>query len=112
MYIIRKAFKKIKHIKKFSTVKVVSKTTNIKMVTATDNYPRIREYFRNKTILITGASGFLGKLLLEKLLRSCPDVKEIYILLRPKRNMSTKERFQKIISSVVSLIDNKAFYDI
>ncbi|XP_044260331.1 putative fatty acyl-CoA reductase CG5065 isoform X2 [Tribolium madens] len=45
-------------------------------------YPdRISQIFSNKTILITGATSFLGKVLLEKILRSCPSVHKIYILL-------------------------------
>lgn len=49
----------------------------------------ISSFYENKTLLITGATGFLGKLrtaviflgkvLLEKILRSMPSVKAIYI---------------------------------
>jgi fatty acyl-CoA reductase len=34
---------------------------------------------------VTGATGFLGKVLLEKLLEACPDVGHIFVLVRPKR---------------------------
>jgi len=48
--------------------------------------------FSNDTILITGCSGFLGKVILEKLLRgySC---KRIYLLIRVKKGLSVGERF-------------------
>ncbi|GJN04257.1 hypothetical protein PR202_ga21789 [Eleusine coracana subsp. coracana] len=43
---------------------------------------RIIEYFRGKSILITGSTGFLGKILVEKILRVQPDVNKIYLLVR------------------------------
>lgn len=54
------------------------------------------EFYNGKNILITGATGFMGKVLVEKLLRDCPDVNCIYILVRMKRggkNRSEKSRF-------------------
>lgn len=52
---------------------------------------KIQEFFADKTVLITGATGFLGKALLEKLLRALPDVRRIYLLIRPKqRSTRTK----------------------
>jgi len=32
----------------------------------------IAEFFKRKSIFITGATGFIGKQLVEKLVRSCP----------------------------------------
>lgn len=46
----------------------------------------IQEAFADKSVFITGATGFLGKLIVEKILRSCDEVKTIYILIRQKRN--------------------------
>lgn len=45
----------------------------------------IADFYGGKNILITGATGFMGKVLVEKLLRDCHDVKVIYILVRMKR---------------------------
>ena len=45
----------------------------------------IGEFYRGRSVLVTGASGFIGKQLVEKLLRSCPDIDKIYLLLRPTR---------------------------
>ncbi|KAM5549260.1 hypothetical protein ABKV19_000599 [Rosa sericea] len=39
-------------------------------------------YLENKTIFITGATGFVGKVLVEKILRVQPNVKKLYLLLR------------------------------
>lgn len=48
--------------------------------------PSISQYYANKSIFVTGCSGFIGKVLIEKLLRSCPDVDKIYMLMRKGRN--------------------------
>lgn len=45
----------------------------------------ITQFYSGKSILITGATGFMGKVLVEKLLRDCREVKCIYILVRMKR---------------------------
>lgn len=65
---------------------------------------RVAESFAGKTIFITGGSGFLGKVLIEKILRKCSDVERIYLLLRPKKGSNPKQRVETIFSSVVSLI--------
>ena len=44
----------------------------------------VKEFYKGKTILITGCTGFLAKVILEKILRSCPDVDKIYLMVRPK----------------------------
>lgn len=63
---------------------------------------RVSQTFVGKTIFITGGSGFLGKVLIEKILRKCPDVERIYLLLRPKKGAGPKQRLDAIFSSVVS----------
>lgn len=62
------------------------------------------EFYNGKNILITGATGFMGKVLVEKLLRDCPDVNTIYILVRMKRggkssSSSRKSKSKKKIES-------------
>ncbi|KAJ8978355.1 hypothetical protein NQ317_002664 [Molorchus minor] len=58
--------------------------------------PSIPEYFTGKNIFMTGGTGFIGKVLIEKVLRSCPDVGKIYLLIRPKKGKSAEERMQEI----------------
>jgi fatty acyl-CoA reductase len=36
--------------------------------------------FSGHSVLITGATGYLGSLLLEQLLRLVPDIKKVYVL--------------------------------
>ncbi|XP_035466046.2 fatty acyl-CoA reductase 1 isoform X1 [Scophthalmus maximus] len=52
----------------------------------------IAEYYAGKNVLITGGTGFMGKVLVEKLLRSCPEVKALYLLVRPKAGQSMQQR--------------------
>lgn len=59
--------------------------------------PSIPQFYAGQEIFVTGGSGFMGKVLIEKLLRSCPDIKVIFILLRPKRGKTIEERLQKIL---------------
>lgn len=63
---------------------------------------RVSAALVGKTILITGGSGFLGKVLIEKILRKTPDVKKIYLLIRAKKGKEPKERIHDIFSSPVS----------
>ncbi|KAM6359819.1 fatty acyl-CoA reductase 1 isoform 3-T5 [Alca torda] len=58
----------------------------------------IPEYYEGKNVLLTGATGFLGKVLLEKLLRSCPNVKAVYVLVRHKVGQTPEARIEEITS--------------
>lgn len=48
-----------------------------------------------------GGTGFLGKVLIEKLLRSCDGLRSIIILLRPKRGLSCDQRFAEFTKNPV-----------
>ncbi|CAH0699496.1 unnamed protein product [Spodoptera exigua] len=61
--------------------------------------PSIPEFYRGKTIFISGASGFMGKVLVEKLLYSCPDLDRIYILLRSKKGVKPEDRLAQIFAA-------------
>jgi len=45
----------------------------------------IRQHLRGKTILLTGGTGFLGKVIVERLLRCAPEIGRIYLLIRTQR---------------------------
>ncbi|MEE6499171.1 hypothetical protein FKM82_003345 [Ascaphus truei] len=57
----------------------------------------IPDFYKGKNVLITGATGFMGKVLLEKLLRSCPSVKAVYVLVRPKASQKPQERVTEMM---------------
>lgn len=61
-----------------------------------DDIPSIPEWFTGKNVFLTGGSGFIGKNIIEKLLRSCPKLGNIYVLMRPKKGLNAKERIQKM----------------
>ncbi|CAN6218070.1 unnamed protein product, partial [Urochloa humidicola] len=42
----------------------------------------VTERLLNRTVLITGATGFIAKLLVEKIMRLQPQVKRLYLLVR------------------------------
>jgi fatty acyl-CoA reductase len=56
----------------------------------------IASTFREATVLLTGATGFVGSLLLEALLRTT-DVQRVYVLLRPKGGDSPQARLEKLL---------------
>ena len=64
------------------------------------------QFYERQNIFVSGASGFLGKVLLEKLLRACPDVGNIYVLVSPKKGKEPSERVQNIISLPVITEEN------
>lgn len=63
----------------------------------------IPESFRDVTVLVTGGTGFMGKVLTEKLLRSCPDLKQIYLLIRDKKGKSMHQRLDELFQDPVSI---------
>lgn len=62
----------------------------------------IKSFYRNACILVTGGTGFVGKVLLEKLLRTCDSLQCIYVLLRSKRGLSSEERYHELIQNPVN----------
>lgn len=63
----------------------------------------IGEFYAGRNIFITGATGFMGKVLVEKLLRSIPDIGTLYCLVRPKRDKTVEERKEEFLNSMVSI---------
>ncbi|CAH2092485.1 unnamed protein product [Euphydryas editha] len=67
------------------------------------SYERISDFYAGKSVFITGATGFLGKVLIERLLSTCTDIGSIYVLIRSKGGMNLEQRLQKITDA--SLFD-------
>ncbi|KAJ8768223.1 hypothetical protein K2173_021163 [Erythroxylum novogranatense] len=57
----------------------------------------IIQFLQDKSVLITGATGFLAKIFVEKILRVQPNVKKIYLLLRAADANAAQERLQNEI---------------
>src|SRR5215213_569422 len=52
--------------------------------------------------MLTGGTGFLGTALVEKILRSLPDLGRLYLVVRPSRGKSAAERFEKDVLGAVA----------
>lgn len=61
----------------------------------------LKEFYTDSVLLITGGTGFLGRVLLQKLLRTFR-IKRIYLLVRRKNTSSIEERMDAFFQEVVS----------
>ncbi|XP_018052176.1 PREDICTED: fatty acyl-CoA reductase 1-like, partial [Atta colombica] len=59
----------------------------------------IQSFYARQTIFITGSTGFLGKMLIEKLLRSCPDISMIYVMIRSQRDKCPENRLDEMFEN-------------
>ncbi|XP_075233619.1 fatty acyl-CoA reductase wat-like isoform X2 [Lycorma delicatula] len=55
----------------------------------------IQQFYSGEIILITGGTGFVGKVIIEKIMRSCPNFKKLHLIVRPKKNKDVKERVKE-----------------
>lgn len=60
----------------------------------------MQKFYQNKSIFLTGGTGFLGKIIIEKLLRSC-EIDTIYVLVRSKKGKDIATRLEDIVNDVV-----------
>lgn len=57
----------------------------------------IQDAFAGRTVFLTGATGFVGSLVLEQLLRTCPDLQKVYVLVREKRGVLANQRLHRLL---------------
>ncbi|XP_075543403.1 fatty acyl-CoA reductase 1-like isoform X1 [Dermacentor variabilis] len=68
--------------------------------TKCDARSEVSSIYQDRVVFITGGTGFIGQVLLEKLLRSCP-VKRIYLLVRSKRGVEAEARIEELFKCEV-----------
>lgn len=62
--------------------------------TSTSSESQVLQQLRGKQVLVTGTTGFLGKVVMEKLMRSVPDIGGIHLLIRGnRRHPKARDRF-------------------
>ncbi|OQR94316.1 fatty acyl-CoA reductase [Thraustotheca clavata] len=62
----------------------------------------MESFYAGKGLFLTGGTGFIGKTLIEKLLRCTPDIDKIYVLVRPKKGRSVVDRLESdVINSAI-----------
>ena len=64
----------------------------------------IASFLSGKNVFITGATGFLGTILIERLLSATPKIGKIYCLIRAKNGFSAENRIERLMAKVVSRI--------
>jgi fatty acyl-CoA reductase len=61
----------------------------------------IAEFYNQQCVLVTGATGFMGRMLVEKLLRCSLQLRTLYVLVRAQRGKSADERMAEILQEKV-----------
>lgn len=61
----------------------------------------VASFYANRNVLLTGGSGFLGRLLIERILRSCPKTKTLFVLIRAKKGKNPEERLGELFNDMI-----------
>lgn len=64
----------------------------------------VSDFYNGSVVLITGGTGFLGKVLIEKLLRVYA-IKKIYLIIRSKNNLDCQSRLTEFFKETVCYSD-------
>lgn len=57
----------------------------------------VRDAYAGSSVLLTGATGFLGKVIVEKLLWTIDDIEHIYLMIRTRKGKNAKERLAGLL---------------
>jgi len=76
--------------------------------TSADSIP-IAKFLAGKNVFITGGTGFLGTVLIERLLSATSEIGNIYLLIRGKNGYTPESRIARLMSKVVSSKNSFAY---
>ncbi|CAH2077057.1 unnamed protein product, partial [Iphiclides podalirius] len=63
------------------------------------NHQPVADFYAGKSVFITGGTGFLGKILIERLLYNCKEIDKVYVLVREKRGVRAHDRLNDIVNN-------------
>lgn len=90
-----------------STVKTLADIPQHNIPESFTACPTVGEFYANKSVFITGGTGFLGTVLIEAILSTSPDVGKIYVLVRDKYGSNANTRISRMMKKAVSFLINK-----
>lgn len=61
----------------------------------------VKKFYAGKNVLLTGATGFIGKVFLEKLLYECDQLNSVYLIIRPKNGVIFQKRCEEFYNHVI-----------
>ncbi|GMT01513.1 hypothetical protein PENTCL1PPCAC_23687 [Pristionchus entomophagus] len=67
----------------------------------TDLLPPINSLFHGRSIFITGGTGFVGKVVIEKFLRDVPEINKVFVLVRGAKGKTAAQRWNHITQTEV-----------
>ncbi|XP_078051933.1 fatty acyl-CoA reductase 1-like [Augochlora pura] len=83
-----------KTLKRFADKMSLDKISEPSSQAAGMNVSEIAEFYKGQNVLLIGGTGFIGLLIIEKLMRSCPDIANLYMLIRP--NIQAIQVFSRV----------------
>ncbi|XP_044739879.1 putative fatty acyl-CoA reductase CG5065 [Chrysoperla carnea] len=95
------SYSPIKIQKKDNHIEYLNNNNNREEVLNLNSYTRVGDFYQHAVLFITGSTGFVGKALVEKLLRSCEGIQTIYVLIRPKRGLLVDQRLKELLKNPV-----------
>lgn len=95
------------YIRREDPFKLLGETNDWKPQNVEKNYvgTPIQEFFKGLNIFITGGTGFVGKVLFQKLIRSIPHIGQVYLMIRPKKGKLPQERLSQVLEDKVSNVN-------